>query len=255
VDVLRKKVKRGIPHFIIKLAGAGFLMFVISSYVLLASGLDMYEFVEGIDNLLLWIIVFGYGIFCSFFIDLFVSRFSKTGYRMKISLYIVAGYAFFIISSINAYTLIAGTVGALCSLIFYFGTYIASCFNSLKYLFSIVIPITLIILISIDFTEKEQWVEVKNDNTYTATFEYFNGKHEIPIQAKAGQTIILSHEFNNTNGGGHGFHVKNEKNKLIGMTEVGEKELEFKVQVAGVYRVVVTGDNVKGNFNVIWKLN
>ncbi|MEK5522098.1 hypothetical protein [Heyndrickxia sp. FSL W8-0423] len=251
--VLRKRLIEGIPYLLTKFAGAGFLMFVISNYVLLVSGIDMYEFVEGIANWFLWGIVFGYGILCSLFIDLYVFRIPKTGYIIKIILYIVAGYAFFIISAINVYTLFAGTVGALCSLIFYFGTYLSSRFKSFKYVFSFVIPLTLIILMNVDFTEKEQWVEVKSDHTYNATFDYFNGKHEIPVQAKAGQTITLYHEFNNTNGGGHGFHVLNEKNKLVGITEVSEGVMKLKVQVAGVYRIVVTGDDVKGSFKVTWK--
>ncbi|MGW9604491.1 hypothetical protein, partial [Heyndrickxia sporothermodurans] len=78
--VLRKRLIEGIPYLLTKFAGAGFLMFVISNYVLLVSGIDMYEFVEGIANWFLWGIVFGYGILCSLFIDLYVFRIPKTGY-------------------------------------------------------------------------------------------------------------------------------------------------------------------------------
>lgn len=37
------------------------------------------------------------------------------------------------------------------------------------------------------------------------------------------------------------------------MTEVSEGVMKLKVQVAGVYRIVVTGDDVKGSFKVTWK--
>lgn len=246
---------KAIPYLTTKLAGAGFLLFVISSYLLLASGIDMYEFVEGISNWFLWIIVFGYGILCSLLIDLFVFKLPSTSHLVRILLCIVAGYGVFIITMNFYIMLFAGTIGALCSLIFYVGTYISFRFKSFKYVFSILVPLTIIILIGVDFTEKEQWVEVKSETSYTATFDYFNGKHEIPVLAKVGQTITLSHDFETTNGGGHGFHVLNEKNKLVAMTEVSEGESKVKVQDAGVYRMVVTGDDVEGNFKVTWNIS
>lgn len=252
---LKINLIKAIPYLTTKLAGAGFLLFVISNYLLLGSGIDMYEFVEAISNWFLWIIVFGYGILCSLLIDLFVFKVPITSYLMKILLYIVAGYGVFIITMNIYIMLFAGTIGALCSLIFYIGTYISFRFKSFKYVFSIVVPLTIIILTGVDFTEKEQWVEVKRETSYTATFDHFNGKHEIPVLAKAGQTITLSHDFKTTNGGGHGFHVLNEKNKLVGMTEFSEGELKLKVQDAGVFRMVVTGDDVKGNFKVAWNIS
>lgn len=252
---LKINLLKAIPYLITKLSGAGFLLFVISFYLLLESGLDMYEFVEGISNWFLWIIVFGYGILCSLFIDLFVFKVPITSYLVKIILYIVAGYGIFFIITINVYIMfIAGTIGAICSLIFYVGTYLSFSFKSFKYVFSIVVPLTIIILMGVDFTEKEQWDEVISETSYTATFDHFNGKHEIPVLAKAGQTITLSHDFKATNDGGHGFHVINEKNKLVGMTEISEGELKLKVQDVGVYRMVVTGDDVKGEFNVTWNI-
>lgn len=47
----------------------------------------------------------------------------------------------------------------------------------------------------------------------------------------------------------------NGKNKLVGLTEVSEKVLKLEVQKAGVYRMVVTGDDVKGNFKVKWSIS
>lgn len=253
--IQKQNLIKVIPYLTTKIAGAGFLFFVISIYLLLTSEMDLYEFVEGISSWFLWIIIFGYGILCSLLIDLFVLKVSKTSHSVKVLLYIGAGYPLFITFGINVYVLIAGTVGALCSLVFYFGTYISFRFKSFKYVFSIVVPLSLIILMNVDFTEKEQWYEVKNDTSYTANFDHFNGKHEIPIRAKAGQIITVSHEFINTNGGGHGFHVRNEKNKLVGMTEISEEKMKLKIQDTGVYRIVITGDDVKGSFKVTWKID
>lgn len=245
--------KQLIPYITTKLAGAGFLLCVMFTYLFLASGFDLYKFVEGISNGMLWLVVFGYGILCSLLIDLLAVKIPKGKYF----LYIVSGYAVFIINGLNVYTLIAGTVGALSSLIFYFGTYLSFRLKTFTYFFSIFVPLFFIILMNVDFTEKKQWHEVKDGSSYTATFEQFNGKHEIPIQAKAGQTIIsiiFSYDFINKNGGGHGFHILDEKNNLVGMNEINEQESQFKIKDDGIYRMVVTGDDVKGKFSLTWRI-
>lgn len=252
---LKINLIKAISYLITKLAGAGFLLFVISIYLLLSFGKDMYEFVEGVSSGFLWIIVFGYGILCSLLIDLWVLKVSNSIFSLKILLYILAGFGFFIITMDVSFMFFAGTIGALCSLIFYVGTLLSFRFQSFKYVFSIVVPLIIIILMDVDFTEKEQWIEVKSETSYTATFDHFNGKHEIPILAKTDQTITLSYDFNPTNDGGHGFYMLNGKNKLVGLTEVSEKVLKLEVQKAGVYRMVVTGDDVKGNFKVKWSIS
>ena len=52
---LKINLIKAISYLITKLAGAGFLLFVISIYLLLSFGKDMYEFVEGISSGFLWI--------------------------------------------------------------------------------------------------------------------------------------------------------------------------------------------------------
>jgi hypothetical protein len=249
----RQRVKKAIPYLTTKIASAGFLMFVLSICFILLTGLDMYEFVEEISNWYIWAILYGYGILCSMFIDLILIKKTKMDSFIRIILYIVAGYAIFLINGMNAFTLIAGTVGALCSIIFYFGTLLSSGYKIIKPAFAVLVPLTLLLLTNVDFTEKEQWVEEKGDNTYSATFDHFNGKHEIPLNLKAGQTITIYHEFHNTNGGGHGFHILNERNHLVGVTEGIDNEVILEVEDAGIYRIVITGDDVKGGFNVAWK--
>ncbi|WP_339229307.1 hypothetical protein NSQ77_05220 [Oceanobacillus sp. FSL K6-2867] len=250
---LKQNIINAFLYLTTKLAGAGFLYSVMSIYFLIATGFDLYEYVEETSHGFLLYTVYVYGIACSIIIDLITYKIPKKNYSVKILLYIVAGYAYFMARELSVIMFIAGTVGALCSVLFYFGTY--KSFRSQTFKYTVIIaPLFFIILLNFDFTEKENWVEVGSDHSYTATFEYFNGKHEIPIHLKEGQTITVFHDFNNTNGGGHGFHVLNEINNLVGMTEVNEKKVRLKVQDSGVYRIVVTGDDVKGSFIVTWEI-
>ncbi|MGY4691047.1 hypothetical protein ACW9JV_14755 [Salibacterium sp. K-3] len=152
------------------------------------------------------------------------------------------------------YMLMAGTVGAGCALLFYAGTAISRRAAPLKYGLAIFVPCFLLILIPIDFTEKEQWTGTRDGTSYTASFEYFHGKHEIPVHAEAGQTITISHDFTSTNGGGHGFHVLNEKNNLVPMPRIGEDKAAVEATYNGEYRLVVTGNEVEGNFTVYWEI-
>jgi hypothetical protein len=248
---LRSKI---IPYVITKLSGAGLSLSVFYTFLLLLSGFDMYKFVEEISKWSYWIIFFGYGIVCSVVIDLLTSKITRITLTLKILLYVIAGYAFFIIQELNASTLFAGTVGAICALIFYFGTYASKKTTLFPYVFVIAVPLFFIILMNYDFTEKIQWTEVRSDSTYTASFDYFNGKHEIPIRATKGQTITISIDVTNTNGGGYGFHVLNEKDKLVGMIEESGGKMKINAQNTGVYRIVLTGDDLKGSFKVVWSI-
>ena len=252
--VNKQKLIKTIPYLMIKFAGAGFLLAVNAMYLFVSSKLDLYDFVEDMSHPFFWIIIFGYGITCSLLIDFAMFKFPRAGYKLKLLLYIVAGFGFFIISWNMYLILFAGIIGALCALIFYGGTWISSRIPAFRYIFSIVMPLGILFLMNVDFTEKEQWVEDKNDTSYTATFTYFNGKHEIPIEAKAGQIVHLSYKFTSTNGGGHGFHVLNEHNRLVGMTRVSDNEVNWEVEDTGVYRAVVTGDDVSGKFKVNWSM-
>jgi len=214
----------------------------------------MYEFTEEIPIRILLAVVFGYGLCCSILIDLIVFKLPRMSFPLIVILYIAAGYIIFILSGINFYTLFAGTIGAICSLLFYFGTNLTFRYKFTKFVFSFFVPITLIILMNIDFTEKEQWNEVTTDSSFAVSFDHFNGKHEIPVQAKEGQIIAMSINFTILNGGGHGYHVLNEKGKLIEMKEVGGDVMGIYIKDSGVYRLVVTRDDAKGSIKVTWSI-
>lgn len=219
--IQRQNLLKVSSYILIKVAGAGFLLFVLAVGLFYGNGFELYEFVEGISNWFLWMIIFGYGVLCSMLIDLIVYRFPNTNLSVIFLLYFVAGFIYFIvIGGLNVYTVIGGSIGAIGALVFYLGEKISIRFTSLRYIFALVVPLLLIILTNFDFTQKFQWNELKNDSSYTATFDYFNGKQEIPIYAKEDQTITFSHDFLNTNGGGHGFYVQNENNEMVGMSEI-----------------------------------
>jgi hypothetical protein len=238
-----------------KLAGAGFTLFVIFTFILLRSGFDRYEFVESISSGYIWMIIYLYGVFCSLMIDFLEWKIPRINKGIKTLLYVAAGFGFFLLNGINVFTLIAGTIGAFCSLLFYFGTYLSDRSKGTKFAFAIFIPVFCIILMNIDFTEKLQWNEVRKDSSFTATFQNFNGKHDIPINVREAQTINILIEFVNQNGGGYGYHVLNQKDKLVGMTEVNEGVMKFTAPDTGIYRVVVKGDDLRGSLKVKWKID
>jgi hypothetical protein len=248
-----KRWSEVISYLITKLSGAGFSIFIFFIATLFLADFDMYEAVKNIANPFIWLVFYGYGMLCSLFIDWLAVKIAKITTTIKVILYILAGYAIFIPWGWVA--LIAGTVGALCSLLFYFGTYVSRKTALFKYGFALATPFVLLILMNIDFTVKKQWEETKSDSSYTASFAYFNGEHAIPIRAEKGQTITFSVQFNNIEEGGYGHYVLNEENDFVGMNEVAEKTHRIKVKESGIYRIIVTGDNLKGSFQVTWHVD
>lgn len=251
-DQLRSKI---IPYLVIKLSGAGLSLAVFFTFMLMLSEFEMNEFVDIISNWQLWSIFFGYGIACSVCIDLITWKIERRKRTLRTLLYVFAGYAFFLVYGFNVSTFIAGTVGALCAILFYFGTVLCKEKPPLQSVFAFVFPLIFIILMNVDFTEKVKWTEVQSGSTFTASFDFFDGKHEIPIRATEGQTITLSIEVTNQNGGGYGFHVLDEKDQYVGMMEESEGKMKIHVQRTGIYRIVLTGDNLRGSFKVTWNID
>lgn len=245
-------------YLVSKLAGAGFALTFIFGFLFLLEP-DLYKFSEMISTKFIWLMLFCYGLLCSVFIDLITGKMKKKYQQvnrllMKFELYIFFGFAVFLLNGISYFTLIAGLIGALCSLLFYLGTFLSQRSRSFNYLFSIVMPLCFFLLLTIDFTEKKQWNETRTDSSYSASFQYFNGEHEIPLKVTEGQTLILSREFVNENGGGNGFHVLDDHDKLVGMTEINDQTLKLVPTKTGIYKMVVTGDSIKGSFKIIWRI-
>ena len=247
--------KQGVFSYLItKLAGAGFLTTVFFSYILINLDFDFYRFSNEISTVSLWLIFYAYAISCSLLIDLLVIKFPRIQVKGKILLYSIAGFGFFLFFGLNVFAIIAGTVGAICALIFYLGIYISRLNKVSKYFFAFIMPLLFIIIAQIDFTVKQNWTQTEGDGAFSAKFSNFNGEYQIPIQAKKGQSIIFSIDINNENGGGHGYHVRSEDDEFYGMEEVEEDIVKISVKETGIYKIIVTGDNLKGEINVNWEV-
>ncbi|MDV2884751.1 hypothetical protein RYX45_06150 [Alkalihalophilus pseudofirmus] len=246
-----------------KLSGAGFLFLFMFLYAFLHSGFNLYSVLDELSSSMLWLLIFGYGILCSLLIDLIVHQIPRTNivFRMSIGsfksvLYVISGFAIFQVFGMNAITIIAGFVGGVCALIFYMASSLAYHVRSFRVLFGILVPIILIALLNIDFTAKSGWTEERTDSSYSASFDSFNGRHEIPIELEEGEVFTVTHEFNNTNGAGHGFHIRNEKNQYVGMEHISDEPslLQLNVGKAGIYKIVITGERISGSFTVNWTI-
>lgn len=201
-----------------KLTGAGFLLFIMAIYILFLNRFELYDFSKAFQEELLWFFVFIYGVLSSVVIN-FLTFKIKAGCWLKITFYILAGYAIFLFYGFNVFTMIAGTVDAIAALVFFYGTALPEKSASISLIIAFVIPAGLFILSLIDFTEKQGWSEQREEHMFSARFDYFNGEHAIPVKLEKGELIDITMDFNNVNQGGHGFHVKNEDNNLVGLTE------------------------------------
>ncbi|WP_042142119.1 hypothetical protein [Paucisalibacillus sp. EB02] len=238
------------PYFLTKMAAAGFMLGVIAIYMLIMTGFDLYEFSEGLT---IWFLVLMiYSIICSMLIDLIKLKVKQTNQIFEVLLYIIAGFAPFIFTMVLPFIIIAGTVGAICAVIYLFATHFVTRNRIIKIVLAFVIPILLLISANIDFTTKTNWQETRNNTSYAATFDYFNGKHEIPIQVKAGKTITFSVEFIEKNHGGYGFSMRDDNRDYLGMEEVGDDKFKITAPKDGDYYVEIRGDSLQGRVLVNW---
>lgn len=251
------RVQRVVPYLFSKLSGAGIATFLFILFTFLNTGFDMYKTVEDVLELRLLQFFYIYGIACSLVVDLiarFIPRMDKLG---KALLYIIAGYAAFMVNGFNSLTLIAGTVGALSALIFYAGTQWSEMKSPLKYVFSIAIPLLIVVVLNIDFTVKNGWTEQRTNTSFEANFTYFNGKHEIPVVVREGETLSYSVKVKNEEQGGYGYSLINEEGDPIGVSEKingGRKYYVVTVKKTAEYRLVITGNQLHGSIKVSWTI-
>ncbi|EPY09062.1 hypothetical protein PAALTS15_01512 [Paenibacillus alvei TS-15] len=240
-----------------KLSGAGFSLFVFFAMFVLTK-LDMYTYSEQFANAAYWKVFFGYGIACSVIIDLITIKLRRLKVLLRILLHAIAGNLFFLGMEVSMSSLLFGMFGSFFALFFFWGTYAFPFKRGRKfapYLFSLVIPSVLLLIANIDFTTKNKWVEKRTANTYTAAFDYFHGKHEIPIQVNRGDKITLSIHVRNKNGGGHGFHIKDERGNHVGMEPDGDSSVKLHAQKSEIYDVTVTGAKLQGGFTLAWRID
>ncbi|KIL35665.1 hypothetical protein SD71_12260 [Cohnella kolymensis] len=129
-----------------KLSGLGFCLLFISFAGVIAGELDVHGFIQSFyENRAGWIIII-YSLGCSIAIDLLAYPLRRYKELVKVILYIIAGAGFFIFQVSHPIAIFFGLLGALCSLFFYFGTWIAHIDSPFKYLLSIVVPLCFLLI-------------------------------------------------------------------------------------------------------------
>ncbi|WP_432355600.1 hypothetical protein [Sporosarcina sp. A2] len=260
---LREKLNNKVLEYILnKLAALGLLVFTMCVCTIFGTGFDLYDFTESLSNIMFWSLICGYALMTSVLIDLVSYKWREFTFKTSILLHCIAGYIVFIpFMGINFYSLIAGSVGALCAFIYAFSYYFLVRKKRLAWIFLLVIPLLLCIRI-IDFTAKEGWTEEKTKSSFLAEFERFNGKNEIPISLKKGDRVTTYISFNEKNGGGYGYHFLDNNGELVAMKQLEEaygdydtSAIQFKAKKTGIYRLVLTGDNLKGEMDVKWEID
>lgn len=250
-------------YAIIKFSAACSLLFSFVLFFFIRSDMNFFKTSSYLTGFLynFWLyLLFFYAILCSLVIDKLNAKHNST--PRKILLYILCGYLFFL--PLHIYnegdvivTFIMGSVGAICSLFFYLCTCIANKSKWFRYATAIIIPILLIAICSIDFTQKEQWVEHSTKNTFEANFSYFNGAHKIPIHVKKGETIEVNVNFlitENSAYQGYSTYFSSEFNKYEPLSELSDGTYELSPSKTGTYYIVVTGYGIEGKIKTNWKI-
>lgn len=256
--------KNVIEYILNKLAALGLLVFIMCIYLILATEFDLYEFRENLSNIKIWGLICGYALMTTMLIDLVTYKWIDVTYQTSILLHCLAGFlVFFPFMGVNIISLIAGSVGALCAFIYAFGSSFLKKKKQLVWIFLSVFPLLFCIRL-IDFTIKEGWIEEKTNSTFSAEFERFNGKDEIPISLKKGEVVTFYISFEQIDGG-YGYHILDDNGKYVEMKELEDtyeeyrgidtNTIQFKAEKAGGYMLIVTGDNLKGKIDIKWEVD
>lgn len=234
-------------------------------YLILSSEFDLYEFTEYLTNINIWGLICGYALVVTVLIDLVRYKWKGFTFKTSIFLHCLAGFiVFFPFMGIHLFSLFAAGIGALCAFIYTISYYLIKKKRPLAWIALFVFPLLLSIRL-IDFTIKKEWIEEKTISSFSANFELFNGKHQIPIDLEKGDVVTSYLSFDQMNEGGYGYHISDNNGELVSMNELektdneyGNKDtntIQFTAKKRGVYKLIVTGDHLKGKFDVKWKIN
>ena len=232
-----------------KVSAACYMYVLAAFFLLMQTGFNLYQTIEGIREFPIILVLF-YAIFSSILIDFIVRK--RTRYGLKLLLYGIAGFAFFLPYGFNIFTIIAGIIGCFLAFIYYSGVIIATYSRPFTYLFAILLPIVLTITFTVDFTQKKSWSETYADDSYTASFGYFNGKQEIPVHLDKGQVLYITIHINNKNGGGYGWHFLDDNKSYAQVDIINDNQYILTAHQTGTYKIIVTGDRLKGSMHVSW---
>jgi len=114
--------------------------------------------------------------------------------------------------------------------------------------------ITLALLTSC--TRKVKWVEMNIGDTFKASYQYFNGREVEFIKLDSGETFILSYDVV-VEDGSLTLEWENPDEDLIWKETFLENDqgtFEFTSETDGRYRLIVVGDETRGEFNFSWEI-
>ncbi|WP_010529150.1 hypothetical protein [Lentibacillus jeotgali] len=244
-------IKQALFYIYLKLIGAGFSVSIFALYLLVVISFNMFDFVETASSPILWLFFYGYGVICSVLIDGLL-KVVPSMKRYTILFYMLAGCAIFFVLYKDSlvYVLIAGPIGALAAILFYVGMKLFINRLEWAWLFALAIPICVAILLTINFTEKQNWEAEQTKTSFRVSFSYFDGIHEIPVQLEKGKSLLFDIEFESD--GGRGYSVENESGEKVPMKSRGEKMM-VKAGTEGTYYIVIRGHHLSsGGFKVQW---
>lgn len=251
--MMRSWGSMNIHYLYSKLVGAGFSFFIFIIFLIIQSSLNLYQLSEALTSPWLWAVFYVYGILSSFIIDWIVVK-SSWARRWPLFLHIFAGFiVFFFVFGFWITLLVAGPIGAIAALLFYIGMKFVSKNKWSALIFAIILPLLLTIVSMTDFTQKKNWVEVRNEKQYEATFSYFNGAHKIPIQLVKGDELSFAVDFYASNDGGWGSRFEDVKGTYLPMIEHGDL-LIYTADEDGEYYIVVGGNRLSGKLVVEWEI-
>lgn len=247
--------KRLIIHRLLeKLIGASLSISIFFIFILISNRFNLFEFHKLVASPGVWILFFGYGLMSSIVID-FIKRFIPNFFLGKqILLYILFGYLIFLILMPTEYALIAGTVGAIFSLLFLLGKEKLKPSKWYSWIVFI-IPLACVVMIPFNFTSKVGWDEVRKDASVEIEYDYFNGEHLVPIHGEQGERIYFEVEHHFNQGDSYGMSLYDENGNREGMNEENGGLVSVKFEEEATKYIAVQAINgSNGQFQVKWWL-
>jgi hypothetical protein len=247
-----------------KLASAGFTMLLFWFFCLLLTG-DGYQSLGAMQELKIWPIIYLYGISSSLIIDLILKCVSRHREPIKAILYIFFGLAYYSYSlTYNSFAafLFIGVFGVIFALMYYWGTFLFRKMRWSNYIFALAIPIILFVVMKVSLMDRYvNWKETYTQsaqNTYEATFDYFNGSKDIPVQVLKGQILTFKITWDTQGvgqGGATGQHVIKPNGEYAGMEQTSDHQTMVRIKESGTYKIVADADRLKGRLKVVWEVH
>lgn len=216
------------------------------------SDFNLFQFHNTVTEPALWILFFGYGIISSLVIDSIGKFFLPFSFGKQILIYILFGYLPFLVFMPVEFALIAGTIGALFSVLFLLGKEKLKPSKWHSWMV-FVVPLACLVVIPFDLTSKVGWHEVVGDSSIEVEYDYFNGEHLIPIHGVQGEKIHFMVEHLFSAGKSHGVTVYDGGGDFVGMSEEGNDVFSMEFQEETINYIVIEAlDGKRGGFRVKW---